>query len=208
MITSVASRGSFSGLTGQTTAVDDRPLAQRVLAADDLRGHAQDRAALHARERTDADGLGRVEQLNLAVVHGRRRGRHVLGADRDLVRVHLAEIVVEARDVGDVLLGRLPVLAVSASMTRMPSLKLVKATRPGSMTKSCLGSRPQSVHRLGLEAIASSTMCGGIRPTRVSRSTRQPPSLKMSSASSSSTKHRRARGPRAWRDGCRRAPTR
>ncbi len=70
----------------------------------------------------------------------------------------------------------------------MPSLKLVNATRPGSMTKSFFGSRPQSTYLLGELRMASSTTCGGMRTTRSSRSTRQPPSLKMSSASSSSTK--------------------
>ena len=57
-------------------------------------------------------------------------------------------------------------------MTRMPSLKLVNATRPGSMRKSFLGSRPQSTYLLGDEAMASSTTCGGMRTMRVSRSTR------------------------------------
>ena len=76
---------------------------------------------------------------------------------------------------------------VSLSMTRMPSLKLVNATRPGSMRKSFLGSRPQSTYLLGDEAMASSTTCGGMRTMRVSESTVQPPSLKMSRASSAST---------------------
>ncbi len=76
---------------------------------------------------------------------------------------------------------------VSLSMTRMPSLKLVNATRPGSMRKSFLGSRPQSTYLLGDEAMASSTTCGGMRTMRVSGSTVQPPSLKMSRASSAST---------------------
>ena len=61
---------------------------------------------------------------------------------------------------------------VSLSMTRMPSLKLVNATRPGSMRKSFLGSRPQSTYLLGDEAMASSTTCGGMRTMRVSESTR------------------------------------
>jgi hypothetical protein len=37
--------------------------------------------------------------------------RHLLGADGDLVRVHLAQVVVQPGDVGDVFLGRLTVLA-------------------------------------------------------------------------------------------------
>ena len=78
-------------------------------------------------------------------------------------------------------------LPVSTSTTAMPSLKLVKATRPGSIRKSFLGSRPQSTYLLGDEAMASSTTCGGMRTMRVSASMVQPPSLKMSRASWAST---------------------
>ena len=56
-------------------------------------------------------GLVVFSELRLGVVHGQRLGRHVAGADGDLVGVDLAEVVVQARDVGDVLLGRVAQLA-------------------------------------------------------------------------------------------------
>ncbi len=69
----------------------------------------------------------------------------------------------------------------------MPSSKLQNETRPGSSTMRFSGSRAPRTIFAGVERIASSTTCGGILTMRVSRSTRQAPSAKMSIASSSST---------------------
>ncbi len=77
--------------------------------------------------------------------------------------------------------------SVRGSWTMMPALKLVKPTRPLSSTTSLAGARPQRRTLPGAERTASSTTCGGILTTFFSRSTLQPPSAKMSRASSPST---------------------
>ena len=55
--------------------------------------------------------LGGVAHRRLVVVDGRRRSRHVVSPDRQLVGVELVEVVGQPRRVGDVLLGGLPQLA-------------------------------------------------------------------------------------------------
>ena len=189
MMTSVASRGQLERADRADAAVDDGPRAQLVLAADDLGAHAQDRPALQARERADADGLGRVEQLRLGVVHGGGLRRDVPGAHGDLVRVHLAEVVVEAGDVGDVLAACDSRYSPVSRVDDADALAEVGEGHPARLHEEVVPGVAPAEHVLARRR--SDGVLDDVRRDAhdacVSRSTLQPPSLKMSSASSAST---------------------
>ena len=92
--------------------VDDRAAgAARRRRRRSRRAMREDGDRLGARQRSDADRLGRVQVLHLGVVHRAGLGRHVSGADRDLVGVDVGQVVVQAGDVADVGLGRVAELA-------------------------------------------------------------------------------------------------
>ena len=131
MITSVASRGSLSGLTGQVpklTTWSSRSASRPPTMQAPSSAQTRTSQPLVASAPT---GLAAVEQRRLAAVHGGRRGRHVGRPDRGGVAVDVgaARRPSSAASAASALRGsRRSPLRGSTYMT--PSSKLLNVTGP------------------------------------------------------------------------------